>query len=63
MAKIEVNAMSRTLQGTGASRRLRGTGKVPGIIYGGEQAGAERSSSITTRFSTNSSRKPSTPRF
>jgi large subunit ribosomal protein L25 len=37
MAKIEVNAMSRSLQGTGASRRLRRTGKVPGIVYGGEQ--------------------------
>lgn len=36
MAKIEVNAVSRTLQGTGASRRLRNTGKVPGIIYGGD---------------------------
>ena len=36
MATIEINAMSRSLQGTGASRRLRGTGKVPGIIYGGE---------------------------
>ena len=38
MATIEVNAMSRALQGTGASRRLRRTGKVPGIVYGGEQA-------------------------
>lgn len=37
MAKIEVNALSRALQGTGASRRLRRTGKVPGIVYGGEQ--------------------------
>lgn len=37
MATIEVTAMSRSLQGTGASRRLRVTGKVPGIIYGGEQ--------------------------
>ena len=36
MATIEVNAMSRSLQGTGASRRLRRTGKVPGIVYGGE---------------------------
>jgi large subunit ribosomal protein L25 len=36
MAKIEVNAMSRSLQGTGASRRLRRTGKVPGVIYGGD---------------------------
>ncbi|MFN0039788.1 MAG: 50S ribosomal protein L25/general stress protein Ctc [Burkholderiales bacterium] len=33
---MEVNAVSRTLQGTGASRRLRNTGKVPGIIYGGD---------------------------
>ncbi|MCB1985176.1 MAG: 50S ribosomal protein L25/general stress protein Ctc [Burkholderiales bacterium] len=34
--KIEVGAEKRTLQGKGASRRLRGSGKVPGIIYGGE---------------------------
>jgi large subunit ribosomal protein L25 len=27
-------AFERTLQGTGASRRLRSTGKVPGIVYG-----------------------------
>ncbi|MCP5246023.1 MAG: 50S ribosomal protein L25/general stress protein Ctc [Burkholderiales bacterium] len=33
--KIEVGAEKRTLQGKGASRRLRGSGKVPGIIYGG----------------------------
>lgn len=32
---IEVNASPRTTQGRGASRRLRHTGKVPGIIYGG----------------------------
>ena len=38
MATIEITAMPRSLQGTGASRRLRGTGKVPGIIYGGDQA-------------------------
>jgi large subunit ribosomal protein L25 len=36
MAKIEVNVTSRGLQGTGASRRLRQTGRVPGIIYGGD---------------------------
>jgi large subunit ribosomal protein L25 len=36
--KIEVNAQKRDLQGTGASRRLRRVGKVPGIIYGGDQA-------------------------
>ncbi len=34
--KIEFNANKRTLQGTGASRRLRRAGKVPGILYGGE---------------------------
>jgi large subunit ribosomal protein L25 len=30
-------AFERTLQGTGASRRLRITGKTPGIVYGGEK--------------------------
>ncbi len=34
--KIEVVATTRTLQGTGASRRLRNAGFVPGIVYGGE---------------------------
>jgi large subunit ribosomal protein L25 len=29
-------AFERTKQGTGASRRLRNTGKAPGIVYGGE---------------------------
>ena len=33
--QIEISASKRTLQGKGASRRLRGSGKVPGIIYGG----------------------------
>ena len=36
--KIEVVATTRTLQGTGASRRLRRANKVPGVIYGGEAA-------------------------
>ena len=36
--KIEFNANKRELQGTGASRRLRRTGKVPGILYGGGTA-------------------------
>ncbi|MBI5658859.1 MAG: 50S ribosomal protein L25/general stress protein Ctc [Nitrosomonadales bacterium] len=37
--KIEVSATSRKAQGTGASRRLRKTGRVPGIVYGdGEPA-------------------------
>ena len=35
--KIEINARKREAQGTGASRRLRRTGNVPGIIYGGNQ--------------------------
>ena len=34
---IEVQAQTRKLQGTGASRRLRRDGKVPGIVYGGSQ--------------------------
>jgi large subunit ribosomal protein L25 len=38
--KIEVTAFPRTLQGTGASRRLRGSGRVPGIIYGANQPAA-----------------------
>ena len=36
--KIEVVAFPRTQQGTGASRRLRGSGRVPGIIYGANKA-------------------------
>jgi large subunit ribosomal protein L25 len=34
---IEINARKRGAQGTGASRRLRRMGKVPGIVYGGDQ--------------------------
>jgi large subunit ribosomal protein L25 len=34
--QIEVNAQKRNVQGTGASRRLRRDGKVPGIVYGGK---------------------------
>ena len=33
--KIEINARKRAAHGTGASRRLRRTGNVPGIVYGG----------------------------
>lgn len=33
---IEINAITRELQGTSASRRLRHAGRVPGIVYGGE---------------------------
>ncbi|WP_424192606.1 50S ribosomal protein L25/general stress protein Ctc [Ampullimonas aquatilis] len=33
---MKVVAFPRELQGTGASRRLRIAGKVPGIVYGGE---------------------------
>jgi len=35
--KIEINARKRGAQGTGASRRLRRTGNVPGIVYGGSK--------------------------
>lgn len=35
--KIEISARKREAQGTGASRRLRRTGRVPGIVYGGEK--------------------------
>ncbi|MGE5466412.1 MAG: 50S ribosomal protein L25/general stress protein Ctc [Ignavibacteria bacterium] len=34
--QIEFNAKKREAQGTGASRRLRTAGRIPGIIYGGE---------------------------
>lgn len=33
--KIEISATPRTIQGTGASRRLRRTGRIPGVVYGG----------------------------
>ena len=35
--QMEFNAQPRTLQGTGASRRLRRAGRVPGVVYGGEK--------------------------
>jgi len=31
---IEINATNRKAQGTGASRRLRNAGRVPGVVYG-----------------------------
>src|SRR3954462_12069190 len=34
---IEISARKREAQGTGASRRLRRQGKVPGIVYGGDK--------------------------
>jgi large subunit ribosomal protein L25 len=34
---IEISARKREAQGTGASRRLRRLGKVPGILYGGDK--------------------------
>ncbi len=34
---IEVSATTRKAQGTGASRRLRKAGRVPGIVYGGKE--------------------------
>ncbi len=35
--KIEISANPRTLQGSSASRRLRRTGRIPGVVYGGEK--------------------------
>jgi large subunit ribosomal protein L25 len=35
MAMIEFTAFPRTTEGRGASRRMRRTGKAPGIVYGG----------------------------
>jgi large subunit ribosomal protein L25 len=35
--KFTINAELRTVQGTGASRRLRHAGLVPAIVYGGKQ--------------------------
>jgi large subunit ribosomal protein L25 len=32
--KIEITAFPRSLEGTGSSRRMRRTGKVPGVVYG-----------------------------
>lgn len=37
---MKVIAFNRTLQGSGASRRLRTAGQTPGIIYGGAEAPA-----------------------
>jgi large subunit ribosomal protein L25 len=34
---IEISARKRETQGTGAARRLRRQGRVPGIVYGGEK--------------------------
>src|ERR671936_1149365 len=34
---IEINARKREAQGTGARRRLRRLGRVPGIVYGGDK--------------------------
>ncbi|MBK7355468.1 50S ribosomal protein L25/general stress protein Ctc [Propionivibrio sp.] len=36
--KFELTVQKRTLQGSGASRRLRHANKVPGIVYGGTAA-------------------------
>jgi len=38
MASIEFTAFARNTEGRGASRRMRRTGKAPGIVYGGTVA-------------------------
>lgn len=35
--KIEISATKRVVKGTGASRRLRHAGSVPGVLYGGDK--------------------------
>lgn len=35
---MKVTAFERSVQGTGASRRLRNSGKTPAVIYGGTEA-------------------------
>jgi large subunit ribosomal protein L25 len=35
--KIEISARKRETRGTGASRRMRTAGRVPGILYGGDR--------------------------
>ena len=35
--KIEISARKREVRGTGPSRRLRNSGMVPGIVYGGDR--------------------------
>lgn len=34
---MKINATTRSVQGTGASRRLRREGRVPAIVYGGKE--------------------------
>ena len=34
---IQINAVKRDVKGTGASRRLRRAGNVPGVVYGGSK--------------------------
>jgi large subunit ribosomal protein L25 len=34
---ISINAVKRDVKGTGASRRLRRAGNVPGVVYGGDK--------------------------
>ena len=36
--QFDIIAQARTLQGSGASRRLRRAGTVPGIVYGADAA-------------------------
>ena len=38
MASIEFTAFARNTEGRGASRRMRKSGKAPGIVYGGKAA-------------------------
>lgn len=44
---MKIVAFNRTLQGTGASRRLRNAGQTPGILYGDDGAGNTNAINIT----------------
>ncbi len=46
--QFEFTAFPRGTEGRGASRRLRRTGRAPGIVYGGTES-RNRSSSTTMR--------------
>ena len=48
---MKLAAFERSLQGTGASRRLRNSGRTPAIVYGGS-ADIQKVDSTTTTCGT-----------
>ena len=59
--QISFNASKREDQGSGASRRLRRAGKLPGIIYGAGQD-ATQNHAGSQRALPSPERRPFTPR-